>query len=76
MVSRSCGIILVRRNLATVSGSPYKLRCDYLALFVAGLMIGKAKEIDTTFTREHAVVRMYVQVTSIAHILDRYWCCL
>jgi hypothetical protein len=51
-----------------VSGCPYKLRCDYLGLFAVGSLIGKAKEIDMEFTREHHIVRMFVEVTSIAHI--------
>ncbi|KAM0846600.1 hypothetical protein ACQ4PT_055569 [Festuca glaucescens] len=51
-----------------VSGCPYKLRCDYLALFAVGSLIGKALEIDMDFTRKHSVVRMYVQVTSIDQI--------
>jgi hypothetical protein len=51
-----------------VSGCPYKLRCDYLALFAVGSLIGKAKEIDMEFRRAHDVVRMLVQCTSVAHI--------
>jgi hypothetical protein len=38
-----------------VSGCPYMLRCDYLGLFAVGSLIGKAKEIDMEFTREHHV---------------------
>ncbi|KAM0827952.1 hypothetical protein ACQ4PT_067862 [Festuca glaucescens] len=51
-----------------VSGCPYKLRCDYLALFAVGSLIGITKEVDMEFTRRHGVVRMYVQVTSIDQI--------
>jgi hypothetical protein len=40
-----------------VSGCPYKLRCDYLALFAVGSLIGKTTEVDMAFTRKHGVVR-------------------
>jgi hypothetical protein len=55
-----------------VSGCPYKLRCDYLALFAVGSLIGKAKEIAMEFTRAHDVVRMLVQCTSVAHTDHMY----
>jgi hypothetical protein len=51
-----------------VSGCPYKLRCDYLALFAVGSLIGKVTEVDMAFTRKHGVVRMHVQVTSLDQI--------
>jgi hypothetical protein len=47
-----------------VKGCPYKERCDYLALFVVGSLIGKAVEMDMEFTRERSIVRMLVDVTS------------
>jgi hypothetical protein len=53
-----------------VPGCPYKLRCDYLALFAVGSLLGKAKEIDMEFTRANDVVRMLVQCTSVDHIPD------
>jgi hypothetical protein len=55
---------------APVSGCPYKLRCDYLALFAVGSLLGKAKEIDMEFSHANDVVRMLVQCTSVAHIPD------
>jgi hypothetical protein len=39
-----------------VSGCPYKLMCDYLAPFVLGSLIGKAKEICMAYAREQDVV--------------------
>jgi hypothetical protein len=51
-----------------VSGCPYKLRCDYLAIFTVGSLIGKVTEVDMAFTRKHGIVRMYVQVTSLDQI--------
>ncbi|KAM0863773.1 hypothetical protein ACQ4PT_044404 [Festuca glaucescens] len=51
-----------------VHGCPYKLRCDYLALFGVGSLIGIPTEVDMAFTWKHGVVRMYVQVTSLAHV--------
>jgi hypothetical protein len=46
-----------------VKGCPYKERCDYLALFAVGSLIGKAIEVDMEFTRERSIVRMLVDVT-------------
>jgi hypothetical protein len=46
-----------------VNGSPYKERCDYLALFAVGSLIGKVVEVDMEFTRERSIVRMLVDVT-------------
>jgi hypothetical protein len=46
-----------------VKGCPYKERCDYLALFAVGSLIGKAVEVDMEFTREWSIVRMLVDVT-------------
>ncbi|KAM0916242.1 hypothetical protein ACQ4PT_010324 [Festuca glaucescens] len=51
-----------------VYGCCYKERCDYLALFAVGSIIGKAKEVDMEFTRARSVVRMRVEVTGIEHI--------
>jgi hypothetical protein len=51
-----------------VSGCPYKLRCDYLALFAVGSLIGKVTEVVMAFTHKHGVVRMHVQVTSLDQI--------
>jgi hypothetical protein len=53
-----------------ISGCPYKLRCDYIALFAVGSLLGKAKEVDMEFTRANDVVRMLVQCTNVAHIPD------
>jgi hypothetical protein len=53
-----------------VSGCPYKLRCDYLALFAVGSLIGKTTEVDMAYTRKHGVVHMHVLVTSIDQIPD------
>jgi hypothetical protein len=53
-----------------VPGCPYKLRCDYLALFAVGSLLGKAKEIDMEFTRANDVVRMLVQCTIVDRIPD------
>jgi hypothetical protein len=36
-----------------VHGCCYKERCDYLALFGVGSLIGKTKEVDMAFTRAH-----------------------
>jgi hypothetical protein len=51
-----------------VSGCPYKLRCDYLALFAVGSLIGKTQEVDMAFTRQHSVARMRVLVTDLKFI--------
>jgi hypothetical protein len=51
-----------------VFGCPYKLRCDYLALFAIGSLIGKTQEVDMAFTRESLVVRMRVLVTDLKFI--------
>jgi hypothetical protein len=51
-----------------VFGCPYKLRCDYLALFAIGSLIGKTQEVDMAFTRESSVVRMRVLVTDLKFI--------
>jgi hypothetical protein len=51
-----------------VSGCPYKLCCDYLALFAAGSLVGKAKEVDMAVTRQHSEVRMKVLVTDPKYI--------
>jgi hypothetical protein len=51
-----------------VGGCPYKERCDYLALFAMGSLIGKATKIDMEYTRSHDEVRMFVEVTDINHI--------
>jgi hypothetical protein len=51
-----------------VSGCPYKLQCDYLALFVVGSLIGKTTEVDMAYTRKHGVVQMHAQVTSLDQI--------
>jgi hypothetical protein len=52
-----------------VKGCPYKERCDYLALFAVGSLIGKAVEVDMEFTRERSIVRMLVDVTRPEYIL-------
>jgi hypothetical protein len=51
-----------------VSGCPYKLRCDYLALFAVGSLIGKTQEVDMAFTRQHSIARMRVLVTDLKFI--------
>ncbi|KAM0834640.1 hypothetical protein ACQ4PT_063464 [Festuca glaucescens] len=51
-----------------VSGCPYQLRCDYLALFGVGSLIGIPLEVDMEYTRKHGVARMFVQVTAISYI--------
>jgi hypothetical protein len=51
-----------------VFGCPYKLRCDYLALFVVGSLIGETQEVDMAFTRQHSAVRMRVLVTDLKFI--------
>jgi hypothetical protein len=51
-----------------VSGCPYKLRCDYLALFAIGSLIGKAQEVDMAFTRKNSMVWMRVLVTDFKYI--------
>jgi hypothetical protein len=51
-----------------VSGCPYKLRCDCLALFAVGSLIGKTQEVDMAFTRQHSVARMRVLVTDLKFI--------
>ena len=40
-----------------VSGCPETLCRDYLALFAVGSLVGKTKEVDMKFTREHGIVR-------------------
>jgi hypothetical protein len=52
-----------------VKGCPYKERCDYLALFAVGSLIGKTVEVDMEFTRERSIVRMLVDVTRHEFIL-------
>jgi hypothetical protein len=62
-----------------VFGCSYKLRCDYLALFAVGSLIGKTQKVDMAFTRESSVVRMSVLVTdlkfipngTVDHVYDR-----
>jgi hypothetical protein len=51
-----------------VQGVCYKERCDYLALFGIGSLIGKTKEVDMVFTRANTSVRMLVEVTRAEHI--------
>lgn len=51
-----------------VHGCCHKERCDYLALFAVGSLIGKTKEVDMEFTRSHSAVRMKVEVTRVEHI--------
>jgi hypothetical protein len=43
-----------------VSGCPDTLCRDYLALFALGSLIGKATKIDMRFTREHGIVRAWI----------------
>jgi hypothetical protein len=47
-----------------VSGCPDTLCRDYLALFALGSLVGKAKEIDMKFTREHGIVRARIDCAS------------
>jgi hypothetical protein len=56
------------RLCVRMKGCPYKERCDYLALFAMGSLIGKAVEVDMAFTRERSIVRMLVDVTRAEHI--------
>jgi hypothetical protein len=58
----------LQKTWVKVGGCPYKERCDYLALFAVGSLIGKATEIDMEYTRSHDEVRMFVEVTDINHI--------
>jgi hypothetical protein len=56
-----------------VIGYPDTLCRDYLALFALGSLVGKAKEIDMKFTREHGIVRARIDCASpkaIPHRLD------
>jgi hypothetical protein len=46
-----------------VHGLPQKLRCDYLALFGVGALIGKPSVVDMEFTRKHGIVRMFYVFT-------------
>ncbi|KAM0911268.1 hypothetical protein ACQ4PT_013600 [Festuca glaucescens] len=54
-----------------VRGCPKPLRDDYLGLFAVGALIGKTREVDMAFTREHEIVRMRVLVTNPDAIPDR-----
>ena len=40
-----------------ILGCPESLCRDYLALFAVGSLVGKTKEVDMKFTREHGIVR-------------------
>jgi hypothetical protein len=51
-----------------VKGCPYKERCDYLALFAVGSLIGKVVEVDIEFTRERSIMHMLVDVTRLEFI--------
>jgi hypothetical protein len=41
-------------------GCPDNLCRDYLALFALGSLIGKTREVDMRFTKEHGIVRMRI----------------
>jgi hypothetical protein len=59
-----------------VSGCPDTLCRDYLALFALGSLVGKAKEIDMKFTREHGIVRARIDCANpkaIPRRLDYYY---
>ncbi|KAM0835651.1 hypothetical protein ACQ4PT_062808 [Festuca glaucescens] len=47
----------LREVWVRVRGCPKTLRDDYLGLFAVGTLIGKTKEVDMSFTREHGIVR-------------------
>jgi hypothetical protein len=53
-----------------VHGLPQKLRCDYLALFGVGALIGKPSVVDMEFTRKHGIARMFLQITSLQYVPD------
>jgi hypothetical protein len=59
-----------------VSGCPDTLCRDYLAIFALGSLVGKAKEIDMKFTREHGIVRARINCANpraIPRRLDHYY---
>ena len=60
-----------------VSGCPETLCRDYLALFGVGSLIGKTKEVDMKFTREHCIARLRIDCAcpqaiprSLDHLYD------
>ncbi|KAM0872478.1 hypothetical protein ACQ4PT_038690 [Festuca glaucescens] len=66
----------MREVWVRIRGCPKELRDDYLALFAVGTLIGKTKEVDMAFTREHEVVRMRVLVLNpdyIPETTDHYF---
>ncbi|KAM0839360.1 hypothetical protein ACQ4PT_060367 [Festuca glaucescens] len=51
----------IKEAWVRVGGCPKELRDDYFALFAVGSLIGKAKEVDMSFTRAGEVARILVQ---------------
>jgi hypothetical protein len=46
-----------------VFGCPDTLCRDFLGLFAVGSLVGKTKEVDMKFTREHGIARMRIDCT-------------
>jgi hypothetical protein len=59
-----------------VFGCPDTLCRDYLGLFAVGSLVGKTKEVDMKFTREHGIARMRIDCANpqlIPRYLDHFW---
>jgi hypothetical protein len=59
-----------------VLGCPDTLCRDYLGLFAVGSLVGKTKEIDMKFTREHYIARMRIDCVNpqlIPRYLDHFY---
>ena len=54
-----------------VLGCPDTLCRDYLGLFAVGSLVGKVKEVDMKFTREHNIARMRVDCVN-PRLISRY----